>query len=59
MNELIQELVAGVAKAPTTLAERNAIQRELILNLARRYPDVPLYQAALALGLHFAKRFPH
>lgn len=58
MKEQIQALVAGVKKAPTTLAERNAIQRELLLNLARMYPDVPLWDVCGDLGEAFAERFP-
>lgn len=59
MKVQIQQLVAGVVKAPTTLQERNAIQRELLLNLARMYPEVSMVEACTELGTEFAKRFPN
>lgn len=59
MTEQIQALVRGVKVAPRTLQERNAVQRELLLNLARMYPDVALWDVCAELGEEFGKRFPH
>lgn len=52
-------LVRSVPNAPANLRERNAIQRELLLNLARIVPEVPMVEACSELGEVFAERFPN